>query len=285
MPESSTTQSRASGRPIALITGASEGFGRELSRLVAADGFDLIVVARNQVRLEELAKEIEAEFGVVVTVRRADLSGFEEQRALAEEVQEQAGLKLLFNNAAFSLVDDFHALPVEAVQKMISLNVAALATLCHGALNNADFCDGGTLVNVGSIGGSWPLPFDATYSATKAAIDTFSAAIGFEIERNPELDVHLQVVKLGGVNTDWSNRAMGALNQGETTSPLITMMMNDPVVAARSVWRQTKRRNKRVVFDWWLSRLQSTILGALPRVGSALVYANIKDERAKRGGA
>jgi len=111
MADPIATEAVSGTRPIALVTGASEGLGREFARLLAADGFDLTVVARNEARLIELAEELEAGFGIRVQVERADLAQLEEQLRLAEMVRNRANLKVVVNNAAFSVVDAIHKLP------------------------------------------------------------------------------------------------------------------------------------------------------------------------------
>jgi hypothetical protein len=268
---------------VAVVTGASEGFGRELVRLIAADGYDLIVVARNEARLRELASELETSTGVSVEVRRADLSVSAEQLEFAEELRRHSRLALFVNNAAFSLVDEFHRLPLDRIQQIVSLNLGALAVLTHAALTNTDFRRGGTLVNVGSIGGVWPLPYDAIYSSTKAAIEHFTRAVGYEVDKNSEIDVHVQLAMLGGLDTGWADRAMGALDAGEKPDPMIQILMNDPVSAARAVWRKTKQRRKRVVTDHWMATLQARFFGMFPRLGTAMVYATSAKESARRG--
>jgi len=264
------------------VTGASEGFGRELARLIAADGFDLLVVARNESRLQDLAKELETEFAARVRIRSADLADANEQRALADELRETPNLAIVVNNAAFSLVDEFQELPIEGVQRMVALNLGALATLTHAALNNRAFRRGGILINVGSVGGSWPLPFDAIYSATKAAIDHFSAAIAYEIKKNPDIDVHVQVAKLGTVLSGWADRSMGSLNPGEEADKTIGWRSNEPASAARAIWRKTKRRGKLIVTDHWFARLSASFFGRFPSLGAALVYGTTAQELARR---
>ena len=147
-------------RPTALLTGASEGFGRELASLIAGDGYDLIVVARNKERLAELAEAIEREHRVAVDVQVFDLALPSQQLQLAKVVRQRAHLKLLINNAACSVVGELSTLPTEKLQQIVSLNLGAVCTLSQAALQNRDFRRGGTLLNVGSIGGSFPLPLD-----------------------------------------------------------------------------------------------------------------------------
>jgi len=269
--------------PVALVTGASEGFGRELCRVIAADGYDLIVVARNVERLELLAKEISRDRGAQVDVYRADLARPEEQRALAERVAARPGLKVLVNNAAFSLVGPFRELSPDAAAQIVSLNLGALYLLSHAALGNADFRAGGTLLNIGSIGGSFPLPLDAAYSGTKAGVDLFTKGLAYETKQDPQLDVHVQLARLGGLSTDWADRAMGPLPPGEELDPRVEWLKNDPTEAARTIWRKTRLRKKAVIHDTFGAWLQTVLFGAMPRLASAFVYTNNHREYARRG--
>lgn len=269
-------------RPLALLTGASEGFGRVLAPHIARDGYDLILVARNESRLVELARELEGEHGVRVEVRPADLSDAQTQRAVAEYVRELPRLTLLVNNAAFSVVGRLPDVPIDSIQQMVSLNLGALYMLSHAALNNRDFRRGGTLLNIGSIGGSWPLPFDAVYASTKAAINLFSKAIAYEVKKNPEIDVHVQVARLGGLNTGWADRAVGELKPGEEPNPAIQMLMNDPVRAAAVVWPQTRARQRHIVYDCLSARLQDMIFSRLPMIGTATTHMFNSQESARR---
>jgi len=284
MAPNSRSASRTSSQGVALITGASEGFGRELARQIAADGFDLVLVARNEARLNELARDLEATFGIHALVRPADLADGEAQRQLATEVQRIERLAVLVNNAAVSQVDLFHDIPVDTIQRIVALNLGAVSVLSRAALNNRDFRRNGILLNVSSIGGSMPLPLDSIYSATKAAIDHLSTAIAFETTKNPDMNVHVQVAKLGGIRSEWSDRSMGVLKPGETMSKTFQTFVNEPENAAVAVWKKTKSRNKLMVADRWDATVWRYMFSLFPRLLMPWVYGNNSTERSRRVG-
>ena len=270
-------------RPVALLTGASEGLGRELAGLIARDGYDLIVVARNHQRLAELAGELAHEGNTTVAIRPCDLAQPDQQLALAEELRAQANLKLVINNAACSMVGPLPSLPGEKLQQIVSLNLAAVCTLSQAALQNHDFRQGGTLLNIGSIGGCCPLPLDATYSSTKAAVHAFTQAIAFEVKHNPDLNINVQLAKPGAIKTAWNDRSMGALKPGIVLDPFQERLKNDPATAAHTLWQQSKARAKPVLHDSRLTRVIDFIFSNFPALGSRWVYRSYSDETARRG--
>lgn len=184
------TRAAAARRETALITGASAGIGEELARIMAADGYDLVLVARSRERLETLARELEGAHGVGVRVLPADLSGAAAPAVLAEQV---AGLGIevdvLVNNAGFGLYGPFVAVgsepPTDAAREMemIALNIGALTHLTKLFLPGMVARGRGRVMNVASTAAFQPGPLMAVYFATKAYVLSFSEAIGVELKR------------------------------------------------------------------------------------------------------
>lgn len=182
---------RAGGRGTALITGASAGIGEELARVMAADGYDLVLVARSRDRLESLGRELEAAHGVRVTVLPADLAGPQAPAVLFAQV-EGLGLvvDVLVNNAGFGLYGPFVAsggdAPTDAAREleMIALNIAALTHLTKLFLPAMVARGRGRVMNVASTAAFQPGPLMAVYFATKAYVLSFSEAIGVELKRS-----------------------------------------------------------------------------------------------------
>lgn len=164
----------------ALITGASSGIGEVYARRLAAEGSDVVLVARRLDRLQVLADEL-AGHGVTVEVIDADLSDHDdvavvEQRLTAAEDP----VDLLVNNAGFGTSGAFAELPVERELAMIELNVSAVVRLTHAALVAMADRGTGTIVNVSSLAAFQPLPKSATYAATKAFVLSFTQAVAHE---------------------------------------------------------------------------------------------------------
>ena len=166
-------------RPIALVTGASAGIGRELCRILAGDGHDLVLVARRRDRLEALAAELE---GATCHVVPADLSDPASPRAVAQAVEELGlGIDLLVNNAGFGSTGAFHTLPLDRELDMVQVNVSALVALTGLLLPQMVERGRGAVLNIASTAGFQPGPFMATYFATKAFVLSWSEALAWEL--------------------------------------------------------------------------------------------------------
>jgi hypothetical protein len=157
---------------VALVTGASSGLGEEFARQLAERGYDLVIVARRKDRLEKLA----AELGGNVEVLEADLTAAAGLAAVQARLA-KGDIDMLVNNAGFGTNGVFADLPVERELQEIDLNVRALTQLCHAALGPMRARRSGTIINVGSTASYQPIPFMATYAATKAYVLHLSEAL------------------------------------------------------------------------------------------------------------
>jgi short-subunit dehydrogenase len=169
-------------RKTALITGASAGLGSEFARLFAADGCDVVVVARRVDKLEQLAASIEKEYGVSASAQACDLTESAAPSALAEEL-ERRGLEIeyLVNNAGFGTTGAFAQLDLERELEMVTVNVAALVELTGLFLPGMVARGRGRILNIGSTAGFLAGPFMATYYASKAFVISFSEALYHEV--------------------------------------------------------------------------------------------------------
>jgi len=168
--------------PLALVTGASSGIGRAIAVQLAADGSDLIVVARRRDRLEALAEELRAAHGVTVDVVVADVTDPGQLAALEERLRTGSpSVDLLVNNAGAGGQGAFAELPLDRQEAQIRLNVVAPVRLTHAALQPMLARGRGGVLNVSSIAGLQPMPRVANYAATKAYLSSFSHAVHEEV--------------------------------------------------------------------------------------------------------
>lgn len=165
----------------ALVTGASSGIGEAFARALAARGAHLVLVARSRDKLEALAAELSAAHGVRVETVVADLARPGAGPELFREV-ERRGITVdaLINNAGFATYGPFESASPEREREEIQLNVATLVDLCHAFYPGMIARGRGAIVNVASIGGFAPVPFQAVYGATKAFVLSFSEALWLE---------------------------------------------------------------------------------------------------------
>ena len=167
-------------KPMALVTGASSGIGRELAREFAAHGHDLVVLARRRTRLESLKRELARAHGVRVRVVEADLHDPATPDRLARLLAREP-IGILVNNAGTLEGGSFADMPRERVLQMLQLNVTALVTLTHALLPRMLARGGGRILNVASIAAFAPIPWLGVYAATKAFVLSFSEALGEEL--------------------------------------------------------------------------------------------------------
>ncbi len=188
-------------RPIALITGASVGIGEQFSRQLAGRGHDVVLVARDRARLEALAKEIEASDGAHAEVLAADLTDPEQ---LATVEQRARTVDLLVNNAGFGTFGPFHTLDVDTEAREVNLNVVALVRLTHAAAAAMVERGRGGILNVSSLASFQPGPSNATYSATKAFVTSFTEAVHEELKGT---GVSVTALCPGFTHTEFQERA------------------------------------------------------------------------------
>ena len=166
----------------ALITGASTGIGREFSKIHAKAGGDLVIVARNFEKLNELKAELESEFGIKVKVISKDLTKENASKELFHEIDKE-GIQIdyLINNAGFGGHGKFHERAWAEDLSMIQLNIVAVTELCRLYLPEFIKRNSGKILNVSSTASLMPGPLQAVYFATKAYVTSLSNALTEEL--------------------------------------------------------------------------------------------------------
>ncbi len=168
----------------ALISGASGGLGKEFAYLLAERGYDVILVARSQNKLKEIANDIKTKYNVKTDYIVMDLSKTDAAELLFNKIAEKGiSVNVLINNAGFGKFGDFFKYNIDVYEKMILLNVLALTNLTYAFGNNMVKNGGGKILNISSTAAFQPLPRFAVYAATKAYVLSFSEALHYEFKR------------------------------------------------------------------------------------------------------
>lgn len=180
-----------SDQPAVLVTGASTGIGAVYADRFARRGHDLVLVARDHVRMEELAGGLRRETGVAVDVLRADLTAPADLARVETRLREDARIGVLVNNAGTSIPGGFVDQGPDGVAQIIALNVTAVTRLAAAAAQRFVREGRGAIVNIGSVLGLAPELRATVYGATKAFVLTLSQ--GLQVELGPK-GIYVQAV-------------------------------------------------------------------------------------------
>ncbi|SNS20320.1 hypothetical protein SAMN05216276_1005246 [Streptosporangium subroseum] len=185
--------------PTALITGATAGIGAAFARHLAADGFSLVLVARDGERLSAVAEELRLRYGVSSEVLPADLSADEGLEAVEERLRR--GVDLLVNNAGFGHGDASSEVSVDEERRMLKVHCEAVLRLTLAALPGMRKRGRGAVINVASVAAFFP---QGTYSASKAWVVSFSESMAAELAGSR---VRVMALCPGFVRTEFHDRA------------------------------------------------------------------------------
>ncbi|MEU0571399.1 SDR family oxidoreductase [Nonomuraea sp. NPDC005983] len=185
--------------PTAMITGATAGIGAAFARRLAGDGFTLVLVARDEARLADVAGQLKLRYGVSVEVLAADLATDEGLSRAESRLRD--GVDLLVNNAGFGHPGPFLGVPVEDEVRMLKVHCEAVLRLTLAALPGMKERDRGAVINVASVAAFFTR---GTYSASKAWVVNFSESAAAEVG-NPRVKV--MALCPGFVRTEFHQRA------------------------------------------------------------------------------
>lgn len=221
----------------ALITGASTGIGRDLAELFARDGHHLIVTARNESLLQELATRLRDQYHVNVDLIVQDLSAPDAPQRIFEQLQSKP-IDYLVNNAGFGTHGPFAESDLPNELAMLQVNIVALTHLTRLFLQPMLQRRGGRIMNVASVAGFLPGPLMAVYFATKAYVLSFSEALASEIAGS---GVTVTALCPGATKTEFQRRA------GIENSALFKMNAMSSATAARIGYKAMMRGRRSVV--------------------------------------
>jgi len=238
----------------ALITGASSGIGEAFARRLASDGHDLFLVARSGDKLNELCSEMSAKHGITAQYFALDLTEPEAvARCFAETARLGLDIDLLINNAGFGSMGDFAKLDVERELEMIRLNIGTLVGLTHRYLGPMRERRRGTIINISSGAGFQPIPFMATYAATKTFVTAFSEAIAAE---NRPFGVEVIAVCPGSTDTPF-------FETGKVGREFASKGLETPEQVVETALRAIGGGRAKVI-SGWKNRLVARVVSIVP---------------------
>jgi uncharacterized protein len=195
--------------PTVLITGASAGIGATYADRFARRGHDLVLVARNEARLERLAERLRAEHGIEVELLPADLTEQAHLDNVQQRLRVDRRIGILINNAGMAQSGGFLEQNAQSLTKLIGLNVTAMTCLAAAAASRFAASGGGQIVNIGSLVGLAPELRMTAYGATKAYVLFLSQGMHLELSAK---GVYVQAVLPAATRTDiWNSAGLSEL--------------------------------------------------------------------------
>lgn len=194
----------------AMITGASTGIGAVYADRLAKRGHNLVLVARNGGRLDQLAARLRAETGVSVDVLVADLTNSGDLTRVERRLQEDAAINLLINNAGSTLAGSFAEQDVDQVDWLLRLNVTAVTRLAHAVAGRFIAQDSGAIVNVSSVLALVPEFGSGIYGATKSYVLSFSQGLQSQYA---DTGIYVQAVLPAATRTEIWDHAGADINE------------------------------------------------------------------------
>ncbi len=250
----------------ALITGASEGIGRAFAHQLAAQGYAITVVARNQERLDLLLSEVPGKGHQKII---ADLATDEGVALVERELlspQNGGRYTRLINNAGFGSLGDFAASAWEIQQRMIALNISALVRLSHVFLRRAK--QGDSILQVSSTLSFLPMPAQPVYSATKAFVTSFTETLWYQCRERGVTIVNLCP---GATRTHFQSRS------GGRDDVIPDFVLESPERVAAFGLSALDRAAGPTVISGWKNRLAALTFRILPRKALVLMMGLVRE--------
>lgn len=253
-----------------LVTGASSGIGLEFAKLFAKDGYHIVLTARDEQKLNEIAHQLKAQYSVDVTILARDLSLSDAAEELTAEIMAKGiEIDILINNAGFAAYGPFIETSWKEEKDMIQVNITALTTLTKQLLPDMIKRNRGKILNVASTAAFQPGPLMAVYYATKAYVLSFSEAIDYELRNT---NVSVTALCPGATATNFEKRASlessrlfqsGAMDAHEVALSGYTALIKD----------------KALVIPGIKNRILASIVRFLPRKTVLRVVHYVQDKK------
>jgi short-subunit dehydrogenase len=249
----------STGTRFALITGATSGIGNGFAHVLARDGINLVITARNEIRLKEVKTELEAKYSIKVKIIPRDLANPEAPSEIFEILKEEGiVLSVLVNNAGFNVYGKFEETNLEEEIKMLGLHIVAVTQLTKLFLRQRSRQWENMILNVASIAGLVPGPLVSVHFATRAYILSFSLALSNEFQGS---DVHVTCLCPGPTRSAFFGRA--DMNDVRLASGKLIKLMDAQAVAA--IGYNALKKRKMIVVPGYRNKILAFLTRVAPR--------------------
>lgn len=255
----------------ALITGGSDGIGLELAKLFAADGYNLVLVARTEEDLNKAAGELRSKHQVQVEIIPKDLFRVGSAEEIYDEVQRRGiSIQALVNDAGQGEYGFFHEYPLQRDIDLINLNITSLVSLTKLFLKDMLQRKDGKILNLASMVSKNPSPLLSVYSASKAFVYSFSMALRNELK---DTGVNVTALLPGATDTDFFAKA-GMLNTKEYNENYV----GEPADVAMAGYEALMNNEEKVVASNFKNRMMTHMANVMP---DSMITENMRENHMK----
>lgn len=264
---------------VVLITGASGGIGEAIVNRLAERKLNLLLVARNAKKLEQQSLQLAERFGINVQFIASDLSKTGTPERIFEETQKRGlEIEMLINNAGIGSGGEFSSLTLQSELDLLQLNISSLVALTHLFLPQMQNRKSGTIINVASMASFMPIPYMATYAASKAFVRSFTEAVTQECT---PYNVHMLLFCPGLTKTNF-NQAAGIDN--EKGAGLGSEYKNAPTQTPEQVADEMLKafdQRKQFAVSGRMNRIAANMVALLPNSLLTRTFARLYRKRLK----
>lgn len=252
-----------------IITGASSGIGYEMAKILASKNYNLILVARNFERLQDIRDAFKAKYNIKVKIYRKDLSLSANAEALYLEIKkENLEVEYLINNAGVGNYGHFLETSLQEELNMIELNISSLVVLTKLFSQDMVKRGSGSIMNVASLLSFLPFPYYSVYSASKSFVLAFSETLNAELEGT---GVMVKALCPGPIDTGFTTSEMSTTNAYKVNKPV-----SPEFVATEGIKLLLNKKTKKIIGfnNWFISNL--------PRITPDFIMMKIKKNLASQ---
>ncbi|MGG7177224.1 SDR family NAD(P)-dependent oxidoreductase [Clostridium paraputrificum] len=244
---------------VAVVTGATSGFGRVFSRKLASQGYDLIIVGRREDIISKVAEDIKKEYKIKVDVNIFDLTDKDRLNDFISKLEERNDIEFLVNNAGHGADDSFTEDKYENQEGMINVHILAAVKLCHVVAKQMKRNKKGFIINLSSLASFNVFPTSAMYCATKCFLTSFSQSLAMELNK---YNIRVQALCPGFARTDFHSK----LDMDESTlksKGIIRWMTAEEVVDVSL--KNIEKELKVIVIPGFFNKLIYQLLKVIPK--------------------
>ncbi len=251
-------ENRLAGKNI-IITGASSGIGAEMASLCAERGANLVLLARNIEKLNQLKRDLERRFGVKVTVYKLDVSSTDEVQAVFSSVlNELSHVDVLVNNAGFGVFKAASEASLDEIKGMFAVNVVGLMACTAMVLPKMQEQGNGHIINIASQAGKIATPKSSAYAATKHAVLGYTNSLRMEALKD---HIYVTAVNPGPIETNFFSIA----DENGTYVKNVKKYMLKPDYVAKKVVDSMLTPTREINLPRWMN-VGSIIYALFPRL-------------------